>query len=407
MASVRFENVSISYGAKQVVKDFSLSVNDGEIMGIIGPSGCGKTTLIRALCGLIKPEKGNIYINDQLVFSDEKRINVAPERRGIGVVFQDYAVWPHLSVWDNVCYPMKKHKVPKEKIAKRAAYALEQVRMTGYEKHMPAQLSGGQQQRVAIARSLVSSDELIVLDEPITNLDAKLREEMILEIQMIQQNIGTTIIYITHDQEAALQLCDRIAIMQPDGQICQIGSDEEIIRLFFERSEQAIEELVQAHGSAAARVARNILGSERDAEECLNDTYLAVWNAIPPQEPAPLRTFVCKIARNLAAAKYHANTAKKRNSRYDAALDELEDCLAAGGSVEEAYDAKELSEAINAFLSSLSYTDRFLFVRRYWYSDSMQDIAAMIGSTANSVAVRLYRLREKLRHYLIREGLLV
>ena len=230
MASVRFENVSISYGAKQVVKDFSLSINDGEIMGIIGPSGCGKTTLIRALCGLIKPEKGNIYINDQLVFSDEKRINVAPERRGIGVVFQDYAVWPHLSVWDNVCYPMKKHKVPKEEIAKRAAYALEQVRMTGYEKHMPAQLSGGQQQRVAIARSLVSSDELIVLDEPITNLDAKLREEMILEIQMIQQNIGTTIIYITHDQEAALQLCDRIAIMQPDGQICQIGSDEEIIR---------------------------------------------------------------------------------------------------------------------------------------------------------------------------------
>ena len=132
MASVRFENVSISYGAKQVVKDFSLSVNNGEIMGIIGPSGCGKTTLIRALCGLIKPEKGNIYINDQLVFSDEKRINVAPERRGIGVVFQDYAVWPHLSVWDNVCYPMKKHKVPKEEIAKRAAYALEQVRMTGY-----------------------------------------------------------------------------------------------------------------------------------------------------------------------------------------------------------------------------------------------------------------------------------
>ena len=230
MASVRFENVSISYGAKQVVKDFSLSVNDGEIMGIIGPSGCGKTTLIRALCGLIKPEKGSIYIADQLVFSDEKRVNIAPERRGVGVVFQDYAVWPHLSVWDNVCYPMKKHKVPKEEIAKRAAYALEQVRMTGYEKHMPAQLSGGQQQRVAIARALVTSDELIVLDEPITNLDAKLREEMILEIQMIQQNIGTTIIYITHDQEAALQLCDRIAIMQPDGQICQIGSDEEIIR---------------------------------------------------------------------------------------------------------------------------------------------------------------------------------
>ena len=181
-------------------------------------------------------------------------------------------------------------------------------------------------------------------------------------------------------------------------------TDDEIIRLFFERSEQAITELSKEHGRAAARVARNILGSERDAEECVNDTYLAVWNAIPPQKPDPL---VCKIARNLAAAKYHANTAKKRNSRYDAALDELEDCLAAGGSVEKVYDAKELSEAINAFLSSLSYTDRFLFVRRYWYSDSMQDIAAMTGSTANSVAVRLYRLREKLRHHLSKEGLLV
>ena len=184
-------------------------------------------------------------------------------------------------------------------------------------------------------------------------------------------------------------------------------TDAEIIRLFFERSEQAIEELSKAHGSAAARVARNILGSKQDAEECLNDTYLAVWNAIPPQKPAPLRTFVCKIARNLAAAKYHGNTAKKRNSRYDAALDELEECLSDSGSVEEEYDAKELSEAINTFLSSLGYSDRFLFVRRYWYSDSMQDIAAMTGSTANSVTVRLYRLREKLRHYLIREGLLV
>ena len=183
-------------------------------------------------------------------------------------------------------------------------------------------------------------------------------------------------------------------------------TDEEIIRLFFERSEQAIAELSKAHGSTAARVARNILGSERDAEECLNDTYLAVWNAIPPQKPDPLRTFVCKIARNLAAAKYHANTAKKRNSRYDAALDELEGCLAAGGSVEEAYDAKELSEAINAFLSSLSYTDRFLFVRRYWYSDSYAAIAALTGLTEKNVSVRLARVRKQLRAYLMEQGVL-
>ena len=210
MASVRFENVSISYGAKQVVKDFSLSVNNGEIMGIIGPSGCGKTTLIRALCGLIKPEKGNIYINDQLVFSDEKRINVAPERRGIGVVFQDYAVWPHLSVWDNVCYPMKKHKVPKEEIAKRAAYALEQVRMTGYEKHMPAQLSGGQQQRVALARTLTQDPHIILADEPVAALDPVTAKQVMEDFVHINQELGISILLNIHHVELALEYADRV-----------------------------------------------------------------------------------------------------------------------------------------------------------------------------------------------------
>ena len=220
MASVRFENVSISYGAKQVVKDFSLSVNDGEIMGIIGPSGCGKTTLIRALCGLIKPEKGNIYINDQLVFSDEKRINVAPERRGIGVVFQDYAVWPHLSVWDNVCYPMKKHKVPKEEIAKRAAYALEQVRMTGYEKHMPAQLSGGQQQRVAIARALIRRPALILADEPTGSLDPDATQEILSLLEDLHR-AGQTILLITHNPTVAARAERRLTLQS--GKIFEEG----------------------------------------------------------------------------------------------------------------------------------------------------------------------------------------
>lgn len=184
-------------------------------------------------------------------------------------------------------------------------------------------------------------------------------------------------------------------------------TDEEIIHLFYERSEQAITELAQKHGNAVARVARNILGNEQDAEECVNDTYLGAWNAIPPHKPSPLRTFVCKIARNLATMKYHANTAEKRNSHYDVALDELEECLAESSSVEEEYDVKELSEAINTFLSTLNYSDRFIFVRRYWYSDSPEYIAKMADSTTNSVTVRLYRLRKKLRYYLMKEGLLV
>ena len=184
-------------------------------------------------------------------------------------------------------------------------------------------------------------------------------------------------------------------------------TDTEIINLFFERSEQAIDELAKKHGSAVARVARNILGNKQDAEECVNDTYLGAWNAIPPQRPNPLRTFVCRIARNLATMKYHSNTAEKRNSQYDLALDELEDYLADKSGVEEAYEAKELAEAINSFMATLSYTDRFIFTRRYWYSDPVKDIAKMADSTTNSVTVRLFRIREKLRLYLEKEGLLV
>ena len=184
-------------------------------------------------------------------------------------------------------------------------------------------------------------------------------------------------------------------------------TDTEIINLFFERSEQAITELAKKHGSAVARVARNILGNEQDTEECVTDTYLGAWNAIPPHRPNPLRTFVCKIARNLATTKYHSNTAEKRYSQYDLALDELEECLSDNSSVEEAYEVKELREAINGFMATLNHSDRFIFVRRYWYSDPVKDIAKMADSTTNSVTVRLFRIREKLRLYLEKEGLLV
>lgn len=229
MASVRFENISFSYGDKYVLKNFSLTVEESQIMCLVGPSGCGKTTLVRCLLGLSKPETGEIFVGDTCVFSSTRRINMPAERRGIGIVFQDYAVWPHMTVGENVAYPMRKRRVSKADIAKRVGHALEQVHMTEYANHLPSQLSGGQQQRVAIARALVSSDDLIVMDEPITNLDAKLREQMLLEIREIQHNIGTTILYITHDQQSALQLCDKIAIMESDGSLCQVGSDEDII----------------------------------------------------------------------------------------------------------------------------------------------------------------------------------
>ena len=229
MANVRFENITVGYGDHMVLKDFSLEVESGQIVCLVGPSGCGKTTLVRALLGLNKPESGSITVGNKVLFDSKKRVNVPAEKRNIGIVFQDYAVWPHMTVIENVSYPLKKQRRPKDEIKQRAMHALEQVRMTEYANHLPSQLSGGQQQRVAIARALVTDSDVVVMDEPITNLDAKLREEMLLEIRMIQNRLGATILYITHDQQSALQLCDKMAIMQPDGSLCQFGSDEDII----------------------------------------------------------------------------------------------------------------------------------------------------------------------------------
>ena len=229
MAKVQFNDISFSYGDKKIIQNLSLEVNDGEIMGVIGPSGCGKTTLIRLLCGFIKPETGSIFIGETCVFDAKKRINIPPERRNIGVVFQDYAVWPHLTVLENVKYPLKKKRMDKKQMQEIAMNALKQVQMETYANHLPSQLSGGQQQRVAIARALVSSKKLIVLDEPITNLDLKLRQEMLKEIREIQKTIGTTIVYISHDQEASLELCDRLAIMDQQGNIRQLGNDYDIV----------------------------------------------------------------------------------------------------------------------------------------------------------------------------------
>ena len=181
-------------------------------------------------------------------------------------------------------------------------------------------------------------------------------------------------------------------------------TDEEIIRLFFERSEQAISELAKKHGNAVRSVALNILGDEEDAKECVNDTWLGAWNSIPPNRPDPLRTYVCRIARNLAAKRFHANIAQKRSGRYDKALEELAECLPDKASVEDEFFAKELAGIIDRFLDTLSYEDRFVFMRRYWYADSLSEIAKMTGMSCNSIAVRIHRVRKKLKKHLRKEG---
>lgn len=183
--------------------------------------------------------------------------------------------------------------------------------------------------------------------------------------------------------------------------------DSQIIALFFARAEAAIAALSEKYGADCRRIAANILKNTLDAEECVNDAYLAAWNTIPPQKPDPLRAYLLRIVRNIAITRYHANTAEKRNSYYDAALAELEGCLAASDSVEEAIDADELSRQIDCFLAALDKESRMLFVRRYWYADSIEALAVRFHLQQNAVSVRLWRIREKLKIHLRKEGYII
>jgi len=185
---------------------------------------------------------------------------------------------------------------------------------------------------------------------------------------------------------------------------CEELEDSKIIDLFYERSEQAIVELSKKYNSVFTKVADNILNDVRDTEECVNDAYLGAWNTIPPQNPNPLLSYVCRIVRNLAIKKYHANTAAKRNSIYDVSLNELENCFPASTSVEDEFHANELALVIDRFLETLDQENRILFVRRYWYSDSIGDIAALFHTSSHNISVRLSRTRGKLKKYLIRNG---
>jgi iron(III) transport system ATP-binding protein len=209
-----------------VLDGLDLTVAAGECFTLLGPSSCGKTVLMRLLAGFETPDAGRIVIDDTVVA--DANSHVPPDRRGIGMVFQDYAVWPHMSVRDNVAYPLKLAGIPADERAERTRAVIDLVGLAGLEQRMPSQLSGGQQQRVALARALVSKPALLLLDEPLNNLDANLREEMRFEIRELQQRLGITVIYVTHDQEIALAISDRLAVMDEKGRLRQIGAPNEL-----------------------------------------------------------------------------------------------------------------------------------------------------------------------------------
>ena len=227
MAGVRLSGVTKSYGDADMaaVTDLTLDIGDGQFVTLLGPSGCGKTTTLRLIAGYMAPDAGTITVDGRLMSS--KDTLVLPEHRGMGMVFQNYAVWPHKTVYENVVFGLKLRKVPPAKARELVDAALAQVNLSGYESRLPNQLSGGQQQRVALARSLVVEPDILLLDEPLSNLDAKLRERMRGELKDLQRRTGITFIYVTHDQAEALALSDQIAVIH-GGRLQQYGAPREV-----------------------------------------------------------------------------------------------------------------------------------------------------------------------------------
>ena len=227
MSTVTFEHIGKSYGDVRVIKDFDLKIKDGDFVSFLGPSGCGKTTTLRMVAGLETNTEGKLFIGSELVNDPQNKFIMAPEKRQVGMVFQSYAVWPHMNVFDNVAYPLRVAKVAKSEIADRVQTILKTVELNGLEERMPSQLSGGQQQRVALARGLVAKPKVLLLDEPLSNLDAKLREKMRVDIRQIQQQFKITCIYVTHDQIEAFTMSDQIVLMNK-GDIVQAGAPADI-----------------------------------------------------------------------------------------------------------------------------------------------------------------------------------
>ena len=225
MSHIEIENVVKDYGTFVALRGISLDVQEGEFVSLLGPSGCGKTSLLRSIAGLEDIQGGSITVSDRLL--SRKGYTVPPERRNVGLIFQSYALWPHMTVLKNIAYGLKLRKWDKNRIAARVKEVLGVVGLEGLENRLPSQLSGGQMQRVAVARSLAAAPGVLLFDEPLSNLDAKLRETMRFELRRIQKSVGTTAVYVTHDQGEAMVISDRIVLMN-HGEIVQQGTARDL-----------------------------------------------------------------------------------------------------------------------------------------------------------------------------------
>ncbi len=282
MAMLELRSVSKRYDQVEALSGVSIEVRSGEFFTLLGPSGCGKTTLLRTIAGFIRQDSGEVLVEGAAID------HVPPQRRDTGMVFQDYAIFPHISVAENIAFGLRNRRVGRAEIRARVAKALETVRLTGYEGRMPHELSGGQQQRVGLARAMVIRPQVLLMDEPLSNLDAKLRIELREDIRDIQHQLGITTIYVTHDQEEALVVSDRICIMC-DGRVEQIGTPWNVYKrpntrfvAAFVGSMNFIERLPEATVSQARSAKAD--GAQEILERFLGDGRGAVVAAIRPED---------------------------------------------------------------------------------------------------------------------------
>lgn len=227
MPEIILKNITKRFGKSCAVDNLDLTIHDGDFVSLLGPSGCGKTTTLRMIAGLETPTEGDIYIDGELVYSSEKGIDVSPDKRNVGFLFQNYALWPHMTVYKNIAFGLENMKWEKQKIKERVEELLDTLKIREYVDRYPSELSGGQQQRVAIARTLATNPKILLMDEPLSNLDAKLRMEMRTELKRLHQETGATFVYVTHDQLEAMTLSTRICLMK-NGLLQQYSSPLEI-----------------------------------------------------------------------------------------------------------------------------------------------------------------------------------
>ncbi len=253
---LEFRAVIKRFGAVNAVDGVSFSIASGEVFTLLGPSGCGKTTTLRLVAGLEDPDGGEILIRGTAVAAPARGLFAAPEKRQLGMVFQSYAIWPHLSVFENVAFPLRVRKETNDAVRQRVLQALDVVGLAGLAERGATQLSGGQQQRVALARALVYEPAILLLDEPLSNLDAKLREQMRVEIRALQRKLNLTVLYVTHDQAEAMTLSDRIAVVN-HGRFEQIGAPEEV---YENPATQFVAEFLGRTVSFEGKIAKNSTG---------------------------------------------------------------------------------------------------------------------------------------------------